>query len=192
MRFAALFMLAIATADCGASLNSGTDAGPGGTGGSGDTAGAAGTGQSGGTAGSGGYDASPTHMFCNQPLGDDCSTSPVQSPTTTTDICTLDRGVAFACLPCGRLDGGVSCVFQASLIRGTQYSYIQIVNVDVAFIYVYDQNQKLVAKLEWSANLAAGGKSPWTCLAGPSAFDRTEAESLLPAGATLNQLLCST
>jgi hypothetical protein len=111
--------------------------------------------------------------------------------TSTANICTLDGGIGFACLPCGQLSAGASCVLQSALIRGAHYTYVQIINVDVAFIYVYDQNQKLVAKLEWSANLLAGGQDPWSCSAGPAVFDSTEAKALLPAGGTSSELLCA-
>jgi hypothetical protein len=150
---------------CSSSLGSGPDSGPGGT---------------------GGYDAYPNGTFCDHPLGDDCSPLPLQ--TTTADICTLDGGVGFACLPCGQ-DAGQNCGLQSALVRGSRYTYIQITNVDVAFVYAYDQNNKLVAKLEWSANGTFVGQ-PWTCSAGPAIFDSTEAASLLPS-ASPNALICA-
>jgi hypothetical protein len=110
--------------------------------------------------------------------------------TSVANICTLDGGIGFACLPCG-LDPGQNCGLEPALIRGTQYTYIQLFSVDVAWIYVYDQSEKLVAKLEWSANGASRGQ-PWTCSAGPAVFDSSEAMSLLPAALTSSELSCST
>jgi hypothetical protein len=180
-----LFTSAVAAGSCASSLGSGPDAGPGGAGGAG---GAGGVGGVGGAAGEGGYDAYPNGTICDAPLGDDCSPAPLQSAVA--DICTLNGGIGFACLPCGP-DAGQNCGLQTALIRGAQYTYIEIFNVDAAFVYVYDQNQKLVAKLEWLAGLFA-----WRCLAGPAVFDSTEAKSLLPlAGlpgdASTNALQCS-
>ena len=60
-------------------------------------------------------------------------------------------------------------------MRGTRYAYVQILNVDAAFVFVYDENQKLIAELGWSANLGT-----WSCTAGPADFDPAEAMSLLP------------
>jgi hypothetical protein len=154
-------MLALAAATgCGASLGSGTDAGPG-------------------------YDSYPNGTFCDRPLGDDCSPLPLQ--TTTADICTLDGGIGFACQPCGQ-DAGQNCGLHSALVRGAQYTYVQVLNVDVAFVYVYDQNQKLFAKLEWSANGSVAGQA-WTCSAGPAIFDSAEAMLLLPARSS--ELLCA-
>ncbi len=134
----------------------------------------------------GAVDAGTPGAFCSRPLGDDCSPSPLQS--TTANICTLNGGVGFACNPCGPQDAGQNCGLQSALVRGARYSYVQILNVDVAFIYVYDQNNTLVAKLSWSANSAVVGQ-PWSCVAGPADFDPTEAKSLLPARSS--ELLCS-
>ena len=132
-----------------------------------------------------GADAGTSGASCSRPLGDDCSPSPLQS---TANICTLDGGIGFACNPCGRDGGAQNCDFQSAMVRGAQYTYIQILNVDGAFIYVYDQNNKLIAKLDWSAN-AAGIGQPWSCAAGPVDFDLTEAKSLLPARSS--ELLCA-
>ena len=132
-----------------------------------------------------GADAGTSGASCSRPLGDDCSPSPLQS---TANICTLDGGIGFACNPCGRDGGAQNCDFQSAMVRGAQYTYIHILNVDGAFIYVYDQNNKLIAKLDWSAN-AAGIGQPWSCAAGPVDFDLTEAKSLLPARSS--ELLCA-
>ncbi|HXU00709.1 MAG TPA: hypothetical protein VN903_06945 [Polyangia bacterium] len=183
------FLLFATAAGCGASPGSRTDAGPGGNGGG---SGGVASGGNGGTAsgGSGGdvsYDAYPNGTFCDMPLGDDCSPKPLLS--STAPICSLDEGISFACNPCG-VDGGQNCGIHGALVRGSQYTYIEILNVDVVFVYAYDLNNKLVAKLEWSANGAFAGQA-WTCSAGPAVFDSREAMALLPSNTSANELLCA-
>jgi hypothetical protein len=67
-------------------------------------------------------------------------------------------------------------------VRGATYTYLQITNVDVAFVFVYATNGALVAELLWSASRAAMGLA-WTCAAGPDNFNANEAISLLPVTA---------
>lgn len=172
----------------GSSLSSGRDAGSGGTGGAA-TGGMSGSGGAGGMSGSGGAagtssgGTSGSAAFCSRALGTDCSAGSQHTP-----ICTLDAGIGYACNPCGAQDAGQFCNLKGALVRGTQYSYIQILNVDFAWIYVYDQNQRLVAELDWTANSAV---APWSCVAGPPDFDPSEAMSRLPVTLTASELLCA-
>jgi hypothetical protein len=155
-RVAGWLLVAIAAAGCSAPLGTAREAGSGGNG---------------GTSGSA--------AFCSTALGANCSASPLQIAAT---VCTLDMGIAAACGPCGPQDGGEGCTLTGALVRGATHDYVQIRNIDVAYVnvYVYDQNQKLVAKLFWSVNARASGGSGWSCSAGPADFDPTEAISLLP------------
>jgi hypothetical protein len=112
-------------------------------------------------------DASPDGApFCTQPLGD-CSALPAQTPP---NACTLDMAIAAACCQ--------NC-WPGALMRGARYTYVQFLNVDTAFVYVYDENQQLVARLVWSANDSVVGH-PWHCTDGPADFDPSEVMSLLP------------
>jgi hypothetical protein len=160
-------ILVAATGGCTAPLGTAPDAGSGGSGGG--AGGSAGGGGAGGTSGGG--------AFCSTALGANCSASPLQIAAT---VCTLDMGIAAACGPCGPQDAGGGCILKGALVRGATHTYVQIMNVDVAYVYVYDQNQRLVAKLFWSVNAKASGGSGWSCTAGPADFDPTEAMSDLP------------
>jgi hypothetical protein len=71
------------------------------------------------------------------------------------------------------------CVSQPAFVGGTTFDYVQALNVDVAFVLVYDKMGALVAELEWSANGGVLGCA-WRCVEGPANFDATEAMSLLP------------
>jgi hypothetical protein len=124
-------------------------------------------------------------LVCGPLASDDCSTFPLQ---TTATICTLDAGIEFACRPCG----SQSCTVSGALVHGARYTYIQIDNADVWFIYAYDQNQKLVAKLFASVNGAVTGQ-PLTCAATSADFDPSEAKSLLPVSgpAELTDAMCA-
>jgi len=84
----------------------------------------------------------------------------------------LSDAINAACHPCGQ---ATDCPIRGALVRGTRYAYVQILNADAAFVFVYDENQKLIAELGWSANLGT-----WSCTAGPADFDPAEAMSLLP------------
>ena len=174
-------VLATAAGGCTAPLGTARDAGSGDSGGAaggGGADGTAGGGGAGGTAGGGGAGGTAgSGAFCSRALGADCSTSPLQIAAT---VCTLDMGIAAACRPCGPQDGGEGCILRGGFVRGATYNYVQIMNVDVAFVYVYDQNQKLVAELFWSANGRVNGGSGWSCTAGSADFDPTEAISSLP------------
>jgi hypothetical protein len=129
------FMVAIAASGCGSSLGPAADAGAAGHGGGG-AAGASGSG------GASPRDASADGAaFCAQALGDECSASPLQIDAA---FCTLDMGIQAACRPCGAQDGQ-DCGLRGALVRGAKYTYVQILNVDVAVIFVYAQNGSLVA-----------------------------------------------
>ncbi|HXU00710.1 MAG TPA: hypothetical protein VN903_06950 [Polyangia bacterium] len=176
------WLVLVMAGGCNSSLGSVADSGPrGGTGGSGGTSSNGGGGASSNGGGGGAAGSDTSGAFCARPLGDDCSTSIAQ---VTATICTLDDGIAFACAPC-RTQDAAACHLKAALVHGAQFTYIQIVNADVAWIYVYDQNQKLVAKLFWSANGNA-----WSCSAGPADFDGSEAMSSLPVSQASSELVC--
>jgi hypothetical protein len=151
--WAAWFVAAIAAGGCDAALVPGTDAGAGGH-------------SSGGAAGSASGDGP---VFCRTTLGDACTFSLIPGA----NVCRLPGGIEAACHPCGQQADG--CVVRGALVHGTRYTYVQILNVDAAFVFVYDGTEKLIAELGWSANLSA-----WSCTAGPADFDPSEATSLLP------------
>lgn len=151
--WAAWFVAAIAAGGCDSALGSRTDAGTGEHGG-------------GGAAGSASVDGA---AFCRSALSADCTVSLIPAA----NVCTLPTGIAAACHPCGQQ--ATDCPLRGALVRGTRYTYVQILNVDAAFVFVYDENQKLIAELGWSANLSA-----WYCTGGPADFDPSEAKSLLP------------
>jgi len=121
---------------------------------------------------SGSGDGSASMLVCPVALGD-CAASP---PTGAAGYCTVDMGIQSACAPCG----SQSCTLTGgALVHGATYTYVQLLNVDVAFIYVYDHGGALVAELEWSASGSAAGQG-WGCFFGPATFDASEATSLLP------------
>ena len=151
--WAAWFIAAIAAGGCDAALVPGTDAAAGGRGG-------------GGAAGTTSGDAAP---FCRTTLGDDCTLSLIPGAT----VCTLPGAIEAACHPCGQQAN--DCPARGALAQGARYTYVQILNVDAAFVFVYDENQKLIAELGWSANVPG-----WSCRGGPADFDPSEAMSLLP------------
>jgi hypothetical protein len=154
-RLTGWLLVATAAGGCGSStLGPGADGGP-----------------------SGGHDGS---TFCAVPLLDDCSASPLQIPGS---YCPLEMGIQRACRPCGPLDAGQDCGLRGALVSGAKYTYIQILNVDVVFAFVYDKNGTLVAKLVWSANTGAV-----ECTAGPPNFDPREAMSLVPVASGSDEL----
>jgi hypothetical protein len=113
--------------------------------------------------------------------GDPCGTASCGVPVPSScDVvgfssgCTLDQALGDACQ--------ITCLdncYPTSLVQGTRYSYVQVMNVDVAWVIVYDKTGMLVAELEWSAERGLVGCA-WSCLEGPADFDWTEARSLFP------------
>jgi len=120
-------------------------------------------------------DATP---FCAEALGADCAAS-----SSLAGYCSLTMGIDTACGPCRSPDAGAGCA--VVLGQGTNYSYLQILGLDTAEVYVYDANRALVARLDWSP----GG---FRCRVGPANFDPGEADSLIQAAYApgLNNGMC--
>jgi hypothetical protein len=96
-----------------------------------------------------------------------CSTSGRCDDSNTSWFCTLDGAIALAC------QAGEN----GALIYAAKFTYVQLFNVDVADVYVYDKAGAFVASLRWGANSTTG--CHWSC-AGPPDFDPSEAITSLP------------
>jgi hypothetical protein len=120
-------------------------------------------------------------LLCAQAPAVDCSAS---SSLSLAGYCSLRSGIQSACNLCGPTTAGQGCALVV-LGQGTHYTYLQILAIDTADVYVYDADGALVARLYWSP----GG---FTCGAGPADFDPSEADSLLTAAYSpgLNTMMC--
>ena len=108
--------------------------------------------------------------FCSQPL-QDCAHLSTNLVKNNTSYCTLAEGVAAECDPCSN-GAPTGCLLVPSIIHGAHGTYLDILNVDVDVLLVYDTAGTLIAVLGYSANL-----TKWSCIFGPSDFDPTEATS---------------
>jgi hypothetical protein len=117
--------------------------------------------------GSGGNTGSKNGVTCSQPVSD-CAHLLQGFLRSDASYCTLSEGEMALCEPCGA--GVHPCLYFAEIAQGTTYTYLDVINVDVASRLAYDATGTLVAILGFGAN-----PTSWRCLAGPPDFDLTEA-----------------